>query len=299
MPRSLGLLRSSALLLLVVVACSSGPGIDAAPPSPSPQSSAPTSTVLPTITATPSPTPTATPRPTFTPIPTPTPTPSPSPTPTPTSTPTRVPTIAISAGVQARNVVRGDAARPLVALTFDAGSGADGAETILDALREHGVRSTFFLTGAWVKRYPEMARRIAVEGHELANHSFSHPDFTQISDDRIRSEIASTEELIREETGLETKPLFRFPFGAYDARVLRALRAAGYLSIYWTLDSSDWREETTAPDIGERVLRGAGNGFIVVHHVSPKKTGEALRQIIPGLKARGFSLVTVSELLAN
>ena len=192
---------------------------------------------------------------------------------------------------------RGDASKRLVALTFDAGSGAEGTEAILSVLRQNEVHATFFLTGNWVSKFPEIARKIADSGHELGNHSVSHPRFPDISDAQMIAEVTGAEERIKKATGADTKPLFRAPYGAYDARVLKVLRALGYINIYWSLDSTDWREESTAASISERVLEKAENGFIIVHHASPTKTAEALKVIIPGLKSKGFSIVTVSKLL--
>ena len=185
----------------------------------------------------------------------------------------------------------------MVALTFDAGSGAEGTEDILAVLREHEVRATFFLTGDWVTKFPDLTKKIASDGHEIGNHSFTHPRFPEISDDQMISEVSRTEDLIRKLTGVSTKPLFRAPFGSYDARVLRVLRGLGYVNIHWTLDSTDWLTESTAKSIAEQVLGKTGNGFIVVHHASPGKTAEALKATVPGLKSKGFSLVPVSKLL--
>ncbi|MCL5959058.1 MAG: polysaccharide deacetylase family protein [Chloroflexi bacterium] len=294
MTRPVDLIVFGFVLVIAVTACGASAQTNSVAAAPYPTVPPPTTTVI----STPVKLPPNTPAPTSIPAPTLTPIPKPSSTPTRTA-PSSNAVDRLSGEPEARNVVKGDASRPLVALTFDAGSDAEGTEAIMAVLRQYGVHSTFFLTGAWVKRYPDMARKMVADGHELGNHSFDHPDFTKISNARMVSEIAETEELIRKVTGVGTKPWFRAPFGAYDSRVLRVLHSVGYVSIYWTLDSADWRNETTARDVSDRVLGKTGNGYIVVHHASPQKTAEALKRIIPGLKRKDLSLVTLSKLLAN
>ncbi|MBI4320445.1 MAG: polysaccharide deacetylase family protein [Chloroflexi bacterium] len=194
-------------------------------------------------------------------------------------------------------VVRGDAGRPVAALTFDAGAGAGSTADVLDALQEFGVRSTFFLTGEWADANQDLVRRIVADGHEVSNHSYSHPDMTTVGEDRIVSELARTEAAVQRIAGVTTKPYFRPPFGAYDARLLRILAQQGYRAIYWTLDSTDWRDDSTTQSVLRRVINSTGNGYIVVHHSSSPKTAEALRAILRELKAKGFALVKLSEML--
>ena len=110
---------------------------------------------------------------------------------------------------------------------------------MLKTLREHNVKITFFLTGKWIKENPDLVRQIVADGHEIANHTFTHPDLTQPGRRPIRKELADTEALMQETAGATTRPLFRPPYGAYDERVLRMVAGQGYLPIYWTLDSLD------------------------------------------------------------
>jgi peptidoglycan/xylan/chitin deacetylase (PgdA/CDA1 family) len=191
----------------------------------------------------------------------------------------------------------GDPNSNLVALTFDAG-GVDGpASTILDILRANQLQVTFFLTGQWVQSYPDLARRVAADGHELANHTYYHPDLTLLSREQITWEFEYTNALIEADLGRTSKPWFRPPFGARDMRVLDIARDLGYRSIYWTLDSGDWRNNATAAGVLTRVLKSVAPGDIVVHHVAADATAEALPDIIAGINANGWRIVTVSELL--
>lgn len=199
-------------------------------------------------------------------------------------------------------VQRGAAGRPIVALTLDAGASAEPVPAILHALRERQVTITFFLTGKWIAENPELTRQIVADGHEIANHTNSHPDMRTLSDETLRQELADTEALLHETAGASARPFFRPPFGAYDERVLRLTEAEGYLPIYWTLDSLDSvGEPKTAAFLLERVtakltpeqLRGA----IILAHCGSQPTAEALPQILDRFAAMGLRVGKISEVL--
>ncbi len=162
---------------------------------------------------------------------------------------------------------RGHPAQPEIALTFDCGAGAGPTPRILGALRAAGVRATFFVTGQWATQNPELLRQIAAE-YDIANHSWSHRDFTKLSEAEIIRELEATEEVIVSLTGRTTKPFWRAPFGARNDRVLAAAARAGWpVHVFWTVerapagwvsgDSGDWRPITTAQVVAN-VLRAAG-----------------------------------------
>jgi peptidoglycan/xylan/chitin deacetylase (PgdA/CDA1 family) len=194
-------------------------------------------------------------------------------------------------------IVGGDPNSGMVALTFDAGSHDGPAHSILDTLRAYDLKVTFFLTGMWVESYPETARRVAADGHELSNHTYFHPDLANLSNDKVLWELDYTNGIIESKLGRSSKPWFRPPFGSRNQRVLDLARSLGYRSIYWTIDSGDWRTNATAAGVLHRVLSLAGGGDIVVHHVAAYQTAEALPGIIEGLQAQGLRVVTVSELI--
>ena len=124
-------------------------------------------------------------------------------------------------------VHKGTTPKPRVALTFDVEMG--DISFLLEVLRQREVQATFFVTGGWARSHPDMLRQIVADGHELANHSNSHPDFRRLHDDQIAYELAETERVVQELTGATTRPFFRPPFGGYDERVLRAVIREGYL----------------------------------------------------------------------
>jgi peptidoglycan/xylan/chitin deacetylase (PgdA/CDA1 family) len=199
-------------------------------------------------------------------------------------------------------VQRGHDDRPWVALTLDAGASAAPVPRMLQTLREHHVQITFFLTGKWIEENPDLARQIVADGHEIANHTFDHPDLTRLDDDAIRQELADTEELMRQMTGATTRPLFRPPYGAYDERVLRVAEEAGYLPIYWTLDSLDSVGEPKTPEFLLKRITGKLTpeqlrGAIILAHCGSEPTADALPRILDRFAELGFEVKKVSEVL--
>lgn len=199
-------------------------------------------------------------------------------------------------------VERGNPDQPRVALTLDAGASAAPTPQILAALRERNLRVTFFLTGAWMREHPDLTRQIAADGHELANHSLHHPDFRTLDRDEILGELDATEQIAREIAGVSTRPFFRPPYGGIDRRVIDVVIAAGYVPIYWSLDSLDSVGDPKSADfLFERVtshLSGeAANGAIVLMHCGSQPTADALPRILDHFAARGIQVTTISEVL--
>ena len=147
----------------------------------------------------------------------------------------------------------------------------------------------------WVEKYPEMVKRIAGEGHELGNHSHTHPHMNSLSEREIAHELNRTHHLIKELTG-QTPTLFRPPFGEYNNKVIETARACGYTTIIWDVDSLDWKD-LTAEAMLDRILQRIKPGSIVLFHNAGKNTPQALARLLPVLKGRGFSIVPISELL--
>jgi peptidoglycan/xylan/chitin deacetylase (PgdA/CDA1 family) len=195
-------------------------------------------------------------------------------------------------------VVHGDAASGLVALTFDAGNeGGGAAAQVLEILRERGVRVTFFLSGQWVDHNPELAQQMVADGHEIANHSYDHPDLTHLSDNQIVWELDYTDQVVSDVMSSHTRPYFRPPFGARNRRVLDVAAAAGFRSVYWSLDSGDWLPRATAGAVAGKILRYAEPGDIVVEHVGSDATAAALPVVLDEFEQRGWRVGTVSEVL--
>lgn len=182
-----------------------------------------------------------------------------------------------------------------VAISFDAAWGADATPKLLATLKERKIKTTFFLTGIWVKEYPEMVKTIAAEGHEIGNHSLTHPHCASLSQEEIEKELVENDVLIFNLTGKHTT-LFRPPFGEYNDLLLQTSRRKGYEVIQWSVDSLDW-QDIGKEAISERVLKNVQPGAIVLFHNNAKFTPEALPGVLDTLKLQGYQVVPVSELL--
>ncbi|WP_084337904.1 polysaccharide deacetylase family protein [Actinomadura oligospora] len=181
-----------------------------------------------------------------------------------------------------------------VALTFDDGPGPYTAH-LLDVLRGAGARATFFMLGENVGAHRAEVRRMVLEGHQLGNHTWSHPVLTELSSGAVRSEVRRTQKAIRDASGGVTPTLFRPPYGATNARVGRAV---GMPEIVWDVDSLDWRYHDVARNV--RVgTREPGKGSVVLFHDIHRTTVQAIPRVLAGLKKRGFTFVTVGELTAG
>jgi peptidoglycan/xylan/chitin deacetylase (PgdA/CDA1 family) len=193
----------------------------------------------------------------------------------------------------------------VVALTFDAGANADAVPSILRTLGELDVPATFFLTGRWVELHPDWARTIGGR-YPVANHTYSHLYLTDVPDDRVRAEIVSAGRLILAGTGRDPAPVFRFPFGDSDARTIQLANGLGYGAIRWTVDTVGWRGTSggeTVDSVVGRVLTALQPGAIVLMHVGSNPEdgstldADALPGIVAGIRARGYSFVTVNRYL--
>ncbi|TWT04972.1 LysM peptidoglycan-binding domain-containing protein [Planomicrobium sp. CPCC 101079] len=196
-------------------------------------------------------------------------------------------------------VTKGTTTSKVIALTFDDGSDGTNIQKILDTLSANNVKATFFLTGSGAEKHPQAIKNIVAKGHQLGNHSFSHPDFTKLSAAKIKAELDKTEATIKKITGKSTKPLFRAPFGTTNAAVLAAVGNAGYThTIHWNIDTVDWKG-VSAASITNKVVNNVVPGTIVLMHTGAGASGTpgALPGMISKLKAKGYSFVTVSEIL--
>lgn len=187
--------------------------------------------------------------------------------------------------------------RPYVALTFDDGPHPELTPKLLDILRHQGVRATFYVIGRNVEAYPEVARRIVSEGHEIANHTWSHPSLPSLGAARLQKEMASTTEVIQRVTGRRPTNM-RPPYGAINDRVRTAIyRDHGLDVIMWSVDPLDWKRPG-AEVVRQRLVEGAKPGGILLAHDIHPGTIEAIPGTIADLKAKGYGFATVSQLLA-
>lgn len=189
-----------------------------------------------------------------------------------------------------------------IALTFDAGGTGDALPAILNALRERNLHITLFITGKFAEQYPDGIRQAVADGHEIANHTYSHLDSTTLTDEQLATELARTEQIIRDMTGVSTKPYWRPPFGARNNHVLNVAVSQGYRSIYWTLDSLDSVGQPKTPDfIFNRVTNTPGvdlDGAIILQHFGSDASAAALPRILDYLNAQGLQVVTISQLIS-
>ncbi|TDD22751.1 hypothetical protein E1287_39600 [Actinomadura sp. KC06] len=177
-----------------------------------------------------------------------------------------------------------------VSLTFDDGPGPHTAR-LLDTLKAGGARATFFMLGENVQAHPDVVRRIAMEGHEVANHTWSHPDLTTESPAEVRSQIQRTQQAVKNASGV-APTLMRPPYGATNTQVGRAV---GMPLILWSVDTLDWQHKSVSRDTRIGVREPEGGGIVLFHDIH-KPSVDAIPKVVDGLKKRGFTLVTVSEL---
>ena len=198
-----------------------------------------------------------------------------------------------------RTDVHGSRDRREVALTFDDGPDPARTPALLDALAELHAPATFFLLGSRVDANPELTARIAREGHELGNHTYHHRYLPLVRSRRVAGELAATDAAIRRATG--TVPaLARPPYGGRSPSNVRAFARAGKRLVLWDVNSFDWKGAGAA-DIAHRVLARVRPGSVVLlHEARPggEATVEAVRLLVPELRARGYELVTASRALA-
>lgn len=185
---------------------------------------------------------------------------------------------------------------PYIAMTFDDGPSATLTPKLLDLLATHHIKATFFVIGENVVEHPEIVARAAREGHEIANHSWSHPNLGKMSDDSVRRQLRQTDDAIKNATG-KRPTLMRPPYGSITAREKRWIHDEfGYDIILWDVDPYDWKRPGPAV-VRARILKETRPGSIVLSHDIHPGTIEAMPSTFDELEAKGFKFVTVSELI--
>ena len=184
-----------------------------------------------------------------------------------------------------------------VALSFDAAWGNEDLRQILKILEDNDVKATFFMTGGWVENYPDDVKAIKEAGHDLGNHSENHKQMSTISKEECATEIKEAHNKVKELTGTEMY-LFRPPYGDYNDTLIKAAQEEGYYCIQWDVDSLDWKDfgvEAIVQTVCEH--KHLGNGSIILMHNGAKYTVDALDTVIKSLKASGYEIVPVSQLI--
>jgi len=190
----------------------------------------------------------------------------------------------------------------LVAFTFDDGPNPEWTPLFLDVFRKYGAKATFFFIGSHIEQHPELARQTFEEGHELGNHTYSHPFMSKLSKEEQLEQLSRSDELIAGITG-RNPSIFRPPFFDVNDDLLEACAERGYSVINaLNTDSIDWEDATSAEHILTTSRAHVRNGSIFIYHDGfgdRSSTLEAVTTLIPELIAAGYRLVTVSELLAS
>ncbi|MBQ2695678.1 MAG: polysaccharide deacetylase family protein [Clostridia bacterium] len=191
------------------------------------------------------------------------------------------------------NVDRGE--EKVCSLTFDAAWDDADTDRLIEILDRYKVKATFFMVGSWVEKYPESVKKFADHGHEIMNHSDTHPHINQLSEEKVKEEIVGCADKIEAVTG-KRPTLFRGPYGEYNNTVIQAAESLGHRVLQWDVDSLDWKDLATE-DIVTRVTKRVKPGSIMLFHNGAKNTPAALPQIIEKLQAEGYQFVPATELL--
>lgn len=182
-----------------------------------------------------------------------------------------------------------------VAISFDCAWGNEHTKPILDILDQYNVKTTFFMVRFWAEKFPEDVLEIHNRGHEIGNHSSTHPNMTKLSIEDITKELKDTEDVIV--NIIDKKPtLFRPPFGAYNNMVIETCETDGYHVIQWNVDSLDWKD-ITAEQIVDRVTRNAVPGSIILFHNNAEHVEEYLPSILSRLQSDGYEVVPIGQLI--
>ncbi|CAM4086761.1 polysaccharide deacetylase family sporulation protein PdaB [Mesobacillus thioparans] len=186
-----------------------------------------------------------------------------------------------------------------LALTFNIGWGDEKAEPILDVLaKEKTGAVTFFLSGSWAERHPDLVSRMVKEGYEIGMLGYEYKDYTELEEDKIRRDIMKAQEAFKK-LNVKNIELLRAPTGHFDQRTLKIAERLGYTVVHWSLDTKDWTNPGTSV-IAENASK-AKKGDILLMHASDsaKQTAEALPLVLKDIKSKNLKMVTVSEMIAN
>ncbi|MHA7964622.1 delta-lactam-biosynthetic de-N-acetylase [Paenibacillus sp. CAU 1782] len=195
----------------------------------------------------------------------------------------------------------GNTERKDLYLTFDNGYENGLTPAILDVLKAKKVPAAFFVTGHYVKDQPQLLKRMVDEGHIVGNHSWSHPDMSQLSEGQITSELERVDEQVQHITGQKKMQYLRPPRGIFNERVLSASRKLGYRSVFWSIAYKDWdvNAQRGAGFAFEQVMKQLHPGAIMLLHSVSRDNAEALGSIIDKAREQGYTFRSLDELVAG
>jgi len=192
---------------------------------------------------------------------------------------------------------RVETSMPFLAMTFDDGPHPVNTPRLLDILKAHDVKATFFVVGTNVRRYPQIVRRMVSEGHEIGNHTVNHGDLTKMSPAAVEKELGTAHNSIVDATGIAPR-LMRPPYGAITSSQKSWIKQKfGYPSILWSVDPEDWKKPGVSV-VTSRLINGARPGGILLAHDIHKPTIDAIPAVLKRLRQKGFQFITVSQLIA-
>ena len=186
----------------------------------------------------------------------------------------------------------GDTNKKEIYITFDAGFENGNTERILDALKKHGVKATFFLVGNYFETQPELVKRMAEEGHTIGNHTYSHPDMSKIGDiQSFQTELQKNEALYRDILGSEMPKLYRPPQGKFCEENLKMAQQLGYSTVFWSLAYVDWYtdDQPTPEQAFSKLLPRVHPGAVVLLHSTSSTNAEILDELLTKWEETGYS----------
>jgi peptidoglycan-N-acetylmuramic acid deacetylase len=192
----------------------------------------------------------------------------------------------------------GDTTQKELYLTFDNGYENGLTVQILDVLKEKQVPAVFFVTGHYVKDQPELLKRMASEGHLIGNHSWSHPDMSQISVEKIASELDQVKKAVADITGQQDMPFMRAPRGIFNARMLATSREQGYTNVFWSIAYKDWdvKDQKGSQYAYDKVVSQLHPGAVILLHSVSKDNADALGRIIDEARKQGYTFKSLDQL---
>lgn len=182
-----------------------------------------------------------------------------------------------------------------IAITFDCAWGVDYTDALLENLQANHATATFFMVEFWTEKYPEYVKKIDAAGCEIGTHSATHSYMSKQNEEEIKQELTASSEAITKITGKKVD-LFRAPYGDYDDLLVETAKELGYYTIQWDVDSLDWKD-LSATDIALRIVNNVTDGSIILCHNNGLHTAEALPLVLSTLQNRGYTFVTVGELI--
>ena len=196
----------------------------------------------------------------------------------------------------------GDTSQKTIYLTFDAGYENGYTEKILDTLKKHDVKATFFLVSHYLKTQPELVKRMADEGHTVGNHTDTHPDMSKISDlESLSAQLGPVEKLYKEITGQDMVKIYRPPQGKFNVGNLQNAQQLGYTTMFWSLAYADWdvNNQPTAEAAIKKLNSRIHNGAVVLLHSTSKTNAEILDTLITEWKSMGYVFGDISDFLGK